>query len=100
MEYLVVILMSSAEAKGLILGYRRGTNTQYPNEVLLKLYGVDDRGHASQFIGKKVVYVDEKGNTYRGKIIGVHGRKGVVRAVFNPNLPGQAIGKEVKVIKE
>ena len=55
MEYLVVILMSSAEVKGLILGYRRGTNTQYPNEVLLKLYGVDDRGHASQFIGKKVV---------------------------------------------
>ncbi len=95
----MVLIMSSGEVRGLIIGYRRGSNTQYPNEVLVKLYGIDDKRHAAGFIGKKIVYVDEKGNVYRGKIIGVHGNKGVLRAVFKPNLPGQAIGKEFRLIE-
>lgn len=88
----------SEELFGLILGYRRGTNIQYPNEVLAKVYGVDDKSSASRLIGWKAIYVDKHGNRYSGKVIGVHGRKGVIRIVFKPNLPGQAIGEEFKLI--
>ncbi len=74
----------------IILGYRRGGNEQYENQVLLKAPG--DYREASKLIGKKVIYKDGHGNVYKGKIIRVHGRKGVVIAVFKPNLPGQAFG--------
>jgi large subunit ribosomal protein L35Ae len=82
---------------GLILGYRRGSNTQYENQVLIRIDGVDSDSKASRFVGWKVLFVDSKGNTYRGKIVRVHGRKGVVIAVFKPNLPGQAIGRDVYI---
>ncbi len=88
----------SGELSGLIIGYRRGTNTQYPSEVLAKIYGVEDKRQASRFIGWKAVYVDRYGNRYNGRVVGVHGRKGVVRIVFKPNLPGQAIGEEFRLI--
>ncbi len=85
------------ELSGVILGYRRGSNTQYTSEVLALVRGVSGYKEACRLIGKKAVYVDEHGNTYHGKVVGVHGRKGVVRIVFKPNLPGQAIGKEFRL---
>ncbi len=77
---------------GLIVGYRRGSNTQYENQVLLRVDGVSDSNEASRLIGWKVLYRDAKGNIYRGKIVRTHGGRGIVIAVFKPNLPGQAIG--------
>lgn len=90
---------SGSEQKylGYVLGYRRGWNEQYPNQVLLKIFGVETRNEASRFIGAKVVLKDKYGNVYRGKIVGVHGTRGVVRAVFKPNIPGQAIGSTVEI---
>ncbi len=88
------------EFRGVVLGYRRGSNTQYPSEVLVYVYGVSSRREASRLIGLKTLYVDEKGNTYKGRIIGVHGNRGTVRAVFKPNLPGQAIGREIRILGE
>ena len=91
---------SSVEAKvltGLVIGYRRGTNTQYENQVLIRVDGVKSRDEASRLIGWRVVFRDPKGNVYRGKIVHVHGNGGVVIAVFKPNLPGQAIGGNVYV---
>ncbi len=89
-----------AEARvytGLVLGYRRGSNTQYENQVLIRVDGVTSRSEASRLIGWRVLYRDSKGNTYHGKIVHVHGNRGVVIAVFKPNLPGQAIGKNVYI---
>lgn len=90
--------MSGGGLEGVVLGYRRGTNTQYPNEVLVKFHRVESRSDASRLIGCKVIYKDVYGNVFRGKIVGVHGRKGVVRAVFKPNLPGQAIGRGTVIL--
>jgi len=80
-----------------ILGYRRGSNIQYPNQVLLK---VMSNVVLSGLIGKKVIYKDKYGNVYRGKILDVHGKgiNGVLIATFKPNLPGQAIGDLAKVL--
>ena len=82
---------------GLVIGYRRGSNTQYERQVLLRIDGVSSRRTASSLIGWRVLYRDSKGNVYRGTIVGVHGGKGVVVARFKPNLPGQAIGGNVYV---
>jgi len=86
------------EYTGIILGYRRGSNTQYTEKVLVKIPGVESRSEASGFIGRKILCVDRHGNTYRGKIIGVHGNRGVLIAVFKPRIPGQLIGSSFYVI--
>ncbi len=82
---------------GVIIGYRLGSNTQYENQVLLRIDGVTTASEAARLIGWKVLYRDGKGNEYRGRILRVHGRKGVVVAVFKPNLPGQARGGNVYI---
>ncbi|MDK2384791.1 MAG: 50S ribosomal protein L35ae [Candidatus Korarchaeota archaeon] len=86
------------ELRGVIMGYRRGSNTQYTSEVLVYVPGVAGRREASRLIGRRAVYVDEKGNVYRGRVTRVHGNRGVLRASFTPNLPGQAIGREIKIL--
>ncbi len=84
--------------RAVIMGYRRGSNTQYTNQVILKLLGVSAK-EAGTFIARKVVYRDRHGNVYRGRIIRRHGsRNPLVIAVFHPNLPGQAIGEEAEVL--
>lgn len=84
--------------KARILGYRRGTNTQYTGQVILLLEGVSAR-EAHKYIAHRVVYRDRHGNVYRGRIVRKHGaRNPTVLAVFEPNLPGQAIGEEAEVL--
>jgi len=82
---------------GLIIGYRLGSNTQYEKQVLIRVDGINDSNMAAQLIGWRVLYRDNKGNEYHGKIVRVHGNKGVVIAVFKPNLPGQARGGNVDI---
>jgi large subunit ribosomal protein L35Ae len=89
-----------AEARvltGLVVGYRLGSNTQYENQVLIRIDGVTRDKEAARYIGWRVIYRDSKGNTYRGRIIRTHGGKGVLIAVFKPNLPGQARGGTVYI---
>lgn len=82
---------------GYIMGYRRGWNEQYPDEVLLRIEGVNSKGEACKLIGCRVIVRDKHGNVYRGRIVRAHGRRGVVRAVFKPNIPGQLIGSIAEV---
>lgn len=92
--------MAKANVKiytGVIVGYRRGTNTQYEKQMLIRVDGVNSRNEASKLIGWKVAYRSGKGRIFRGKIVRVHGGKGIVVAVFDPPLPGQAIGGNVYI---
>lgn len=82
---------------GIVVGYRRGSNTQYESQVLIRVDGVTGRSEASRLIGWRVVYRDSKGNVYNGRIVGVHGGKGIVIARFNKNLPGQSVGGNVYI---
>lgn len=86
-----------ARAEGIILSYRRGTNTQYTSQVLVRLL-VNDVKEAKRLIGAKVRLVDRYGNVYRGRILKLHGaRNPVVIVRFNRNIPGQALGSRVIV---
>lgn len=83
--------------KGVVTSYRRGKHKQHTNQVLLKFQEIDSRSTASALIGRGVKWTSPKGKEIQGKIVGVHGNNGVVRASFRRNLPGQAIGTGVQL---
>ena len=83
--------------EGLILNYRIGGKTQYPKQCLIKVLGAEP-SDAKQMIGLKVCWPVDDPKIY-GKIVDVHGRKGVLRVRFNRGVPGQARGSHVKIIE-
>lgn len=83
--------------KCLILYYRTGPKTQSPKEYILQFPEVASCSEAAQLIGRKVAWpVGER--KIRGKIVSLHGRKGLVRARFRRGLPGQAIGTQAEIV--
>jgi len=47
--------------------------------------------------GKEVVWKSSSGKEIKGKISDAHGNKGLVRAIFEKGLPGQAVTTEIEV---
>jgi len=84
--------------QGTILSYRRGRHRQNVNQVLIEIANVDSKEKAKDFIGKKLLWKTPSDKEIKGEIIALHGIKGVVRAKFETNLPGQAITTKVQVI--
>ena len=84
--------------QGIILSYRRGRHTQNVNQMLVELENVDSKEKAKEFLGKKLVWKSPGGKEIEGEIIALHGNKGVVRAKFDKNLPGQAITTKVQLL--
>ena len=82
--------------EGRISSFRRGPGTQNPNQVLVRVEGIDGK-KARELVGYVVEYRDKHGNLYVGKVVRHHGNNNVVRVVFKPNLPGQALGGKVVV---
>lgn len=83
--------------KGKIVSFRRGRHTQYKNQMLVKPQDVHSRDEAEELMGKKVEVKLGKDSVLEGKITKPHGDKGVVRVLFEKGVPGQALGKEVKI---
>ena len=84
--------------KAIFLGYKGGHRTQKSKCALIRADGVDDRSEAAAYIGRKVVWISPSGSRLIGKVIGVHGRKGVLKVRFRKGLPGEVIGTELIVI--
>lgn len=86
-------------AKAIVVQFRRGKTTYTPKHFLIEIEGVDDREKAKTFVGKNVSWTSEgkEPKTIKGVIKSAHGNGGVVRAIFEKGLPGQAIGTEVKI---
>ena len=81
----------------MILNYRLGGKTQYPEQCLIKVLGVE-ASDAKRMIGSKVGWPVDDPKIY-GKIICVHGRTGTLRVKFNRGVPGQALGSRVRIFK-
>lgn len=64
--------------------------------MIILAEGVSKKEDAEKLVGKKAVYNTGKKNI-SGKISSVHGNKGAVRVIFETGMPGQAIGKKVKI---
>lgn len=85
--------------KGIVIQFRRGRKTFKPRHFLIEIPNTDSREKAAKFVGKEVLWTSP-GKTekiIKGKIASAHGNKGVVRAIFEKGLPGQAIGTDIEV---
>ncbi len=67
------------------------------SECLIQFAQSSTVAQAGQFIGKRVVWKGVNKNL-SGRIVGFHGRNGVVRARFKKGLPGQAMGTTVELL--
>ena len=83
--------------KGKVLQFRRGRHTIKEKHFIIEVEGSTDRASAEKLVGKIVIWTSTAGKEIKGKISGAHGNKGVVRAIFEKGLPGQAVTTEVEV---
>ncbi len=83
--------------KGRVIQFRRGRHTITEKHFLIEMDGVSKRAEAEKFTGKSVEWKSPAGRIIKGKISGAHGNKGVVRAIFERGLPGQALTTFVEV---
>jgi large subunit ribosomal protein L35Ae len=86
---------TSKGRRGIVTSYRRGRHLQNTNQVILVFDDIKTRAEAASLVSRKVKWTSGGENEILGKILGAHGNSGAVRAKFNTNLPGQAIGTPV-----
>ncbi|MHA1379799.1 MAG: 50S ribosomal protein L35ae [Candidatus Helarchaeota archaeon] len=84
---------------GTIMNYRRGKHITHPRHILIQFDGYENDKKAAVLIGREVAWETRSGKLMRGKIVATHGRNGVVRAIFQKGLPGEALGTKLKIIK-
>lgn len=82
--------------EGTIINFRRNSTGQKTNHLIVTVDSIDSREKAEKMIGKKVTYHTGKKDMI-GKVNAAHGNKGALRAVFDTGLPGQCLGKKVKI---
>lgn len=84
--------------KALVVQFRRGRKTYKPRHFILDV-NAKTKEEAEKFVGKQVEWVSSGKNKKKiiGKIAAPHGNKGLVRAIFEKGLPGQAVTQEVDV---
>lgn len=82
--------------KGKVIQFRRGRGVIHERHFLIDV-GAKSREDAGKFTGKSVEWKSPAGKIIRGKISASHGNKGLVRAIFERGLPGQAVTTEVNV---
>ena len=83
--------------KGRVIQFRRGKQTVHERHFLIEVEGIAKRADAEKLVGKEIVWKSPAGKIIKGKISGAHGNNGVVRAIFEKGLPGQAITTHVEI---
>jgi len=82
---------------GKVVQFRRGRKTIIDKHFLIEVDGVSNRKDADKLVGKEVIWSSPAGKKITGKVSGAHGNKGVVRAIFEKGLPGQAVTTKVEI---
>ncbi|MCR4284461.1 MAG: 50S ribosomal protein L35ae [archaeon] len=84
---------------GRVIQFRRGRKNYTPRHFLIEVEGTDTREKAAKFVGKSVSWKSpgKEPKVINGKVSSAHGGNGVIRAIFERGLPGQAIGTEVVI---
>ena len=84
---------------GIIVQFRRSRHRIKERHYLLDL-GFASREEAQKSIGKTVTWKSPSGKAIVGTISDAHGNKGLVRAIFERGLPGQAITNAIELSAE
>ena len=82
--------------KGRIIQFRRARHHYKPRHFLIDV-SAKNKEEAGKFVGMQVEWKSSAGKIIKGKIAASHGNKGLVRAIFEKGLPGQARNTEVEV---
>jgi len=82
--------------KGTVVQFRRGRQHYHPRHFILNL-GCKNKEEAQKLVGKEVRWTSPAGKILAGKVSGSHGNNGMVRAIFERGLPGQAINTEIEI---
>ncbi|MCK5044013.1 50S ribosomal protein L35ae [Candidatus Pacearchaeota archaeon] len=82
---------------GKVIQFRRGRKTIHERHFLIEIDKVSTREDAKKFVGKDIEWKSPAGKIIKGKISSAHGNKGVLRAIFEKGLPGQAITTKVEI---
>ena len=82
--------------KGKVIQFRRGLKRIHEKHFILEV-SAKTRADAEKFVGKEVVWTSPAGKEIKGEISSAHGNKGLVRAIFEKGLPGQAKNDDVEV---
>ena len=90
-------ILSQKTNRGRITNYRIGIRAQQSRECLIEFNNIDSASAAGKLIGQKVVWTNGK-KTHTGKIVGAHGKNGMVRVKFTRPVPGQAIGTTAELV--
>ena len=83
--------------KAKVIQFRRGRHTVHERHFLIEVDEVKTRAEAGKLVGKSVEWKSPAGKVIKGKISSAHGNKGVVRAIFEKGLPGQAVTTDVEI---
>jgi len=79
-----------------VVQFRRGRHRIHEKHYLLD-FDLKSREEAKKMAGKSVTWKSPAGKVISGKISDAHGNKGIVRAIFERGLPGQAITTEIEI---
>lgn len=82
---------------GKVIQFRRGRHTIHERHFLIEVEGVSNKKDAEKYSGKSIEWKSPAGKIIKGEIRGAHGNKGIVRAIFEKGLPGQAITTKVEI---
>ncbi len=82
---------------GKVVQFRRGRHTIHERHFLIEVEGSKSKKDSEKFVGREVVWTSPAGKIIKGKVSGTHGNKGVVRAIFEKGLPGQAVTTKVEI---
>jgi large subunit ribosomal protein L35Ae len=80
-----------------IVNYRIGIRTQMPKWCLIQIISENTVSKAGQLVGRKMILKFGK-NSFIGRIVCLHGQKGVVKVKFQKGIPGQALGARVELL--
>ena len=83
--------------KAKVIQFRRGRHVIHKRHFLIEVDEIKNRKDAEKFVGKEVEWKSSAGKIIKGKISSAHGSKGLVRAIFEKGLPGQAITTKVEI---
>ncbi|MCH7850167.1 MAG: 50S ribosomal protein L35ae [Nanoarchaeota archaeon] len=86
---------------GKVLQFRRGRKNYTPRHFIIEIPGSNSREEAAKYVGVQVEWTSPGKIPKKliGKISSAHGNNGVVRAIFEHGLPGQALGTAIEVLK-
>ncbi len=82
---------------GTVIQFRRGRHTIHERHFLIEVEGSKSIKDAQKYVGKEVSWKSPAGRIINGKIAAPHGTKGVLRAIFERGLPGQALTTKVEI---